>query len=281
MRNKGLFLRFTASLGFFYVVCFTDVVAHSTTNSTPSAVLQSPFCFKSYNSDERDSENYSKVIDLYLNSLKGVLHPDSVWDQGYLKKHPHVLVAIKDFEKGKLGMALKKVTLKGKTSSQLHKELISFEFHWSEVPLRASLKKRTYWLLDGRTTQDINHPRVVKMIVYVHKDGSLVRMKPRGIPDLRGRHPRRSAQAVKVVLQNIDPRLCKGSVCAYDVSYQNEAFKVSEQNRPLPKAPSPKYGLKLPYEGQQKYMKKMNRLVKNVVMDLAHTNLKTDCPTLH
>lgn len=249
----------------------------------PSAALnvdfQRPLCFKTNNKDENASQKYTTVIQLYKATFKDPQDSESVWDQGYLQHNPHVLEAIHDFRKGRRAQTLKHVNLEGKTAQELHKELLSLGFFWTKSPLRASFKKQTYWLIDGKTTKDLHHKNIVYLHFYIHADGSLVRIKAAGIPDFRGKHPRRAAHAVKVVLLNTDSNLCQKTVCQYDTSYQNEAFKVTNENQPVPKAPSPKFGLKLPQSARSIAMdKQWARVIKNAVMNLAHTNLKTNCP---
>lgn len=239
--------------------------------------LQNPVCFKTRNADEKATFDYSYVIRLYKSSFLNPSHKNSLWDQGFLKSHPHVAESLKDFKAGRIGKSVTKISLEDKSATELHKDLIKKGFRWFSVPLMASIKQKNYWLFGGDSTRDVNHPRVVKMIIYVHKDGGIVRIKPRGVPDLSAKHPRRSAHAVKAVLLSFNPDQCVGNTCDYDTSYQNESFKVSNDNQPIPKAPSPKYGLKVPFDSPKGHQKDINRLVKNVVMNLAHTNIKTNC----
>lgn len=249
----------------------------------PSSVqkdFSQPFCFKSKNFDEAATQEYDIVLDLYRRSFIDPSHPASLWDQSYLQSHPHVKVAINEFMTQKRGVTLRSISTLNKTPAEIHDQAIKQGFKLEVVPLQASQKHQTFWLNDGSTSRDKNHAKIVRMYIYVHKDGSILRMKPKGIPDLRGQYPRRSAHVVKAVLTDLDPNLCTDEVCNYDTSYQNEAFKVSQDNRVLPKAPSPKYGLKLPYKNSTKMGRKFNRVVKNVVMNLAHTNLITECPLL-
>ena len=250
-----------------------------TTNQ--KADFQSPFCYKIHNRDEPATRQYTTVINLYKATFKDIFDKESIWDKDYLKSHPHVVEAIRDFQNKKRAQTLNKVNLDNKTAAELHKELLGLGFVWQTVPLRASLKKRTYWLVGGQTSKNPNHKRVVKLHIYIHKDGSLVRIKAAGVPDIRAKHPRRAAHAVKVVLLSSPPNLCKKDACQYDTSYQNEAFKVTNANQPVPKAPSPKYGLKLPkapHGNLSALHKRKIRIVQNVIMNLAHTNLATTCP---
>lgn len=279
-------------LSIIALVCIPSAIVSSVAQeSTPpqkvdenqSASIQArdfsePFCFKSKNIDEAASFEYDLVLNLYQKSFIDPKHSESLWNQNYLTSRPHVLIALKEFLAGKRGMALKNISFYRKTPSEIHDAIIKEGFTWKIVPLRASLKKQTYWMNDGSTTRDPKHPDVVNMYIYIHKDGSIIRMKPKGIPDVRGKHPRRSAHVVKAVLQDLDPNLCQKEVCHYDSSYQNEAFKVTRDHRPVPKAPSPKYGLKLPFDNASHEGRKLNRIVKNIVMNLVYENLQTACP---
>ena len=244
--------------------------------------FQPPFCPKTSNKDENSAQKYTKVIQLYKASFKDPTDPESIWDQGYLKQNPHILEILHDFKQERRAQTLKHVNLEGKTVQELHKELLNLGFFWSKNPLRASFKKQTYWLKNGKTTKDHNHEDIVYTHFYVHADGSLVHLKAAGIPDLRAKNPRRAVHAAKAVLLNMDSNLCKKNNCHYDTSYQNEAFKVTNNNQPVPKAPRPKFGLKLPKTTGNFVMDRQKiRVIKNTVMNLAHTNLKTDCPLPH
>ncbi|HBN21616.1 MAG TPA: hypothetical protein DD412_00055 [Holosporales bacterium] len=249
---------------------------------SPSSSLevnfQQPFCYKINNKDENSAQKYTKVIQLYKATFKDPKDPKSVWDQNYLQKNPHIFEAIQDFKSGRRAKALKQVDLEGKTALEIHTDLLKLGFFWTKLPLRASFKKQTYWLTGGKTTKDPHHKDVVYTHFYTHADGSLVRIKAAGIPDLRGKHPRRAPHATKAVLLNIDPNLCQKNNCHYDTTYQNEAFKVTNENQPVPKAPSTKCGLKLPKNSGSSIDKQKTRVIKNAVMNLAHTNLKTGCP---
>lgn len=240
--------------------------------------FENPLCFKNKNKDEKATFEFETITSLYQRSfIEDPLHPESLWDQEYLAKNPHITKAIQEFRHGKRGQSIKSIRLTGKTAFEIHNSLEKNGFLWRMIPLRASLKRQTYWLNNGDTTKDKSHPDVIHMYVYIHSDGGIVRVKPKGIPDLNARHPRRSAHATKAVLTDINPDLCSADECNYDISYQNEAFKVSDDNQPLPKAPSPKYGLKLPSKDKSAVQRRVNRLIANTVMNLAHTNIKTSC----
>ncbi len=269
------------SVAFFIVLSYlSSGYAQEPQPLSKSAIadFQAPFCYKKQNRDENATRKYTTVIRLYKATFKDIFNAESVWDQDYLQDNPHIVEAIRDFQKGKRAQTLKKISLENKTAEELHKELLKLGFVWQKVPLRASFKKRTYWLIGGQTTKNPNHKHVVNLHLYIHEDGSLVRIKAAGVPDVRGKHPRRAAHAVKVVLLNVAPDLCKNNECQYDTSYQNEAFKVTNDNQPVPKAPSQKFGLKLPQGTLTTLGKRRTRVIQNVVMNLAHTNLKTPCP---
>ena len=247
-------------------------------SKSSEANFQAPFCYKTQNKDEIETRKYTTVIRLYKATFKDIFDKGSVWDQDYLQDHPHVVAVIRDFQKGKRGQTLKKINLEGKTAKELHKELLRLGFVWHSMPLRASFKKHTYWLVGGQTTKDPEHKNIMKRHLYIHKDGSLVNVKAAGVPDIRGKHPRRAPHAVKAVFLNMPPHLCGADGCQYDTSYQNEAFKVTNENQPVPKAPSQKFGLKLPKKMTTVVEKRRARVIKNVIMNLAHTNLETTCP---
>lgn len=276
--SRLLFALFLAPLA-SCVAQDTNISPTSQMSNALTIHFQRPFCYKTSNKDENSAQKYTHVIQLYKATFKDPQDPESVWDQDYLQHNPHVLQAIYDFKKGLRAQTLKRVNLEGKTALELHKELINLGFLWIKHPLRASFKKQTYWLMNGETTKDPHHKNIVYLHFYIHSDGSLVRLKAAGVPDFRGKHPRRAAHAVKVVLLNVDPNLCQKKNCHYDTSYQNEAFKVTNDNQPVPKAPTPKFGLKIPKNlGGSSMDKQQVRLIQNAVMNLAFTNLKTNCP---
>ena len=125
-------------------------------SQSPEANFQPPFCYKKQNRDENATRKYTTVIRLYKATFKDVFDKNSVWDQDFLQDHPHVVEAIRDFQKGKRAQTLKKINLEGKTAEDLHKELLSLGFVWRTIPLRASFKKHTYWLVGGQTSKDQN-----------------------------------------------------------------------------------------------------------------------------
>ena len=133
---------------------------------------------------------------------------------------------------------------------------------------------KNYWLKDGGITEDINDPNLVLMDIYVHRDGSMIRIKSFGVPDASGvLEPRRMPHASKSVLKN----LCKGKNCTQDTSFNNEAFKVTDEGFPVPKSSSPQAGLKLPYNNDDEIGKMLNAVVMDTNAVLSHINLGTKC----
>jgi hypothetical protein len=225
---------------------------------------------------QKDPRNITnpKVTQLIDTSIKQPYHsPYSLWDQDTVRRNPNLKQALKEYSEGKRGMSVRHLTLSNKAPQTIHYELINKGFKHSRVPLAVNAnetKKKSYWCKDGSTTNTKLSKRLVYMDTYSHTDGGLVRVKPHGIPDPR--NPRPQPHAAKSVLLN--------TKAPYDSSWQNEAFKVSEEGYPVPKAPTKDAGLKshdarikqdLINAGEDIFSYWVNG-----VMDRAHINLKVD-----
>jgi hypothetical protein len=200
------------------------------------------------------------------------LSPYSLWDQETLRNNPKLAEALKEYSEGRRGLSVKNLNLANKTPQVIHHELLDKGFKHSRAPLLVNVNdnNKDYWRKDGSTTKSRVGKDLVYMDTYSHSDGGLVRVKSQGVPDPR--HPRKQPHAAKSVLLN--------TVNINDTSWQNEAFKVSNEGRPIPKAPTKEAGLKS-YESRLK-----NDLVGagenlfsqwvNEVMNKAHININVD-----
>ncbi|WP_033444555.1 hypothetical protein [Candidatus Odyssella thessalonicensis] len=235
--------------------------------------FQEPYCPANLNKTEQSNQHYQLAIKVYKASQADPFSPNSLWNHGYLESHPKVKRALTEFLEGKRGQALKAINLTNKTPHSLHQDLIAAGFTWKEVALSAGRAK--FWQLDGSKTSDPNSPTGVKMQIYIHKDGSMVRIKSRGIPDDSGHYPQRAPQVIQAVLIEFDPDQCTQDHCPYNTDYFNEAFKVTAEGSAVPKSPSPRFGFKPPVETLPS--SRLQKFAGDVLMSLVHTELKTDC----
>ncbi len=244
---------------FLTAICLSLCLA----NSEPT--FQTPFVPDHLNERETAREYSLLAIAVYKSSFLPVDDPLSLWDPSHLDGNPKLKQAINEFNAGKRGQSLKKITVHT-TKEQLHKQLLNLDFVWSEVPLTAG--KKRYWTITGGKTKDKNAKNLVMMQIYVHQDGSMVRIKSLGVPDKSGQYPQRLPQILLGVLLDISPQ----SPNDFDTSYENEAFKVTVEGNAVPKSPSPKFGIKIPnYQGfSQSVLKK----VPDILMGMVHIPLE-------
>jgi hypothetical protein len=198
--------------------------------------------------------------------------PYSLWDQEILKNNPHLRQALQEYAEGKRGLSVKDLMLTNKTPQLIHSELVGKGFKHKRVPLvvNPNDKAPQYWRVDGSKTNSKWGRDLIHMDTYYHKDGGLVRVKPQGIPDPK--YPRSHPHAAKSVLLNTNN--------VSDTSWKNEAFKVSEEGHPIPKAPTKAAGLKLSLSRLQRDLVDNGEDLianwMNAVMDKAHLDVKVD-----
>lgn len=245
----------------------------------PAEASSPSFCIAEPSTNEKDSLIYNVVINTYIASAKDVEDPESIWDKSFIKKDPELALALEEYKTNKRGHMVKKLRVAGLNAKQIHDILLKQGFEHERKPLHIPKNHNIYWLKDGTITNDENHKNIVPIDIYIHKDGSMVRVKPFGIPDKQAKVFRREAHISKAVLK-ILPCDCINRECKYDTSFQNEAFKVSELGYPLPKRPSLKAGLKLPYNNSTYLGRKLNAVVSTTVSNLGHIRLATDCPSI-
>ena len=242
--------------------------------------FQPPYCVVKPNHTEAQNEKLRMGLAVFRATLQRFDAEQSVWRRDYLEKHPAIVKALNEFEAGKIGHSLQTISFEGKTAEQLHQELLAKEFRWITKPLSAPTqgRRRQYWKVDGKKTTDPRDKNVVLVHLYVHQDGSLIRIKAAGVPDPKGRCPRRAPHDIKSVLLNFNPASCEKGVCKYDTTESNEAFKVTEDNRHIPKAPTEAAGFKIPIVGHSSHARKLKQVAGDMLMELSHTPLKTVCP---
>ncbi len=241
--------------------------------------FQPPFCVNEKSEAAKQVRKSRLAIQVYKATKRKYTDPKGVWDQRYLKENPEIEKSLKEFVEGKRGRSLARIQPEGKTAQALHQELINQGFSWKTVPLLVDQgPHKQYWKLSGDKTTNENDPEVVKMHIYTHQDGGMVRVKASGVPDKTAKYPKRSPHVVMAVLKNFDPSQCKRGICIYDTSYENEAFKVTREGMAGPKAASNNYGFRQPFKNNTSYARELNRLAEDIYMDLVHTDLKTGCP---
>jgi hypothetical protein len=238
------------------------------------------------------SESYKKGSEEARLALKKpYTSSEGVWNREILSKKSYLREAIKDFLEGKRGQSVLKIKLAGRKPEELHKELINQGFYHQRVPLSAydnnNDKSRKFWRRDGTKTTNPNDPEVIPMDIYSHPDGGIIRIKSEGVPS--SRYPRPQPSACKAVVYNTKSKKDKeGNGTPIDIRYRNEAFKVSDDGIPLPKGPSPKVGMRFPFE--RKDIDKMDNPKAardelkgwiSTIMEAAHISLAADfshCP---
>lgn len=229
------------------------------------------FCVEELSKAEEDSFKYNLVIATYQAITK---NNSSIWDADFIASDKLTADALKEFHLSKRGILARHLKLAGKSADEIHNLLIGKKFSHMKVPLKVRGDDEKYWLKDGSTTQNINDPKLVLMDIYVHKDGSMVRVKPFGVPDLSGLiEPRRMPHVSKSVLK----KLCQKAECTPDTSFVNEAFKITDEGFPVPKSSSRQGGLKLPYDGSTELGKMYNEVIMSTNAALSHINLGMDC----
>lgn len=170
---------------------------------------------------------------------KGHTDPTGIWDQATLldPQYRSLKDTLDAVAAGKKGRSVARIALSGKTSKELHEELLARGFKHKREPLSTYENGRTEYVLskegaDGAlTTPDPRHPDVLPQDLYTHRDGGMVRVKPEGDTGSRFRP---QPHASKSVL--IDPK--------NGTSLDNEAFKLTSRGHPVPKSPYGSTGIK-------------------------------------
>lgn len=258
-------------LNLYFIISFCQAA------SVPD--FQPPFCINEQSEAEKEARKLRLAIEIYKATKRAYNDPEGVWDQQYLRQNPEIEECLKEFSEGKRGQSLAHIQPEGKTAQALHIDLIKKGFTWKTVPLLVDQGgDKKYWKVNGDQTSNEKDPQVVKMHIYTHRDGSMVRIKASGVPDKAAKYPKRPPHVVMAVLKNFGPAQCQGKFCNYDTSYDNEAFKVTREGMAGPKAPSAKYGFRHPFKNNTPFSRELNCAAEDIYMDLVHTSLKTNCP---
>jgi hypothetical protein len=176
----------------------------------------------------------------------------SLWDQGFLKANPKVNKAIREFEAGKRGASVRDFDTSGKSAKQIHREALSKGFTHKREALSVTDKTPYLRSKSGKLPKN----RTVPHDIYSHPDTGQMRVKPDGAPGTN----RPPAHVSKGIVT--DP---KGGT-----AYSNEAAKITNGGKAVPKAPTPTAGLRR--DPKAKTPGEVNAW-RDGAADAAHTNI--------
>lgn len=147
----------------------------------------------------------------------------SVWDQEFLKRDTEIANLIMKYQTNQYAEKSKTLVLAKLTKDDIVSKLLSEGFVKIDNQKKLDSGQKN---IDSKSTDD-NVPGEI----YTHSDGSMVRLKEAST----SRKYRPQAYATKSALK--DPN---GST-----SWDNEAFKVTNEGYAVPKSPYQKYGMKI------------------------------------
>lgn len=215
--------------------------------------------------------------------------PDSVWEPKILTNRKSLVTAIREFLDGKRGKSVKDLKLAGKTPEAIHSELLAAGFTHERIPLASSAQDegkekgtKRFLKQDGTKTANKKDADIIHMDIYAHTDGGIVRVKAEGVPDAG--YPRPQPHASKGVALSLDLRMKpRAKSMGIDTRYRNEAFKVSEDGRPIPKAPGMMTGLRRLHSREElktakdaDEMRTEERAWVSTIMDAVHFDVSVD-----
>lgn len=262
---------------------YADATEASTEEHTPSSPkMQSPNCDKIFSDDRLMLTKIEITLAIGEAAKKRYWEVGSLWEQAYIERHDALRTALIEYEQRRRGQSLREIELTGRTAEEIHKDLLSRDFVYFTKPLAVSgMSEKEFWRLDGTKTTDPRDKNVVLQYIYVHQDGSLIRVKAAGIPDQEGSHPRREPHAIKAVLLKFNPQKFVKDKPYYDTSFRNEAFKVNRYDMPSPKMPQNEAGFTLASIGVHIGTDRLMRHAQDVAMSLVHMTLNHACPVFN
>lgn len=139
-------------------------------------------------------------------------NPAMIWSTALT---PRTEQALKAYARGILGKSVQQMDLRDKTSQEVRQELTKRGF-----------QREMGVIKDVRTGQPVINPKTgkaVPMEIWTHADGGMVRLKPDGDPTSRFRPQAHLSISV----------LYPPGASGHD--FNNEAFKIDHNGRPLPK----------------------------------------------
>lgn len=246
--------------------------ATTQTQTAPYPGNKPEVCFETATPAEKRHEMVDAILATYKAMQEPLESTEGVWDSEVLKKEAALKKALEEYKNGKRGMQVKKLNLQDKTPAQIHEILLSTGFKHERIPLGKGKTQKIYWKMSGEETTRATDKDLVVMDIYTHADGSSVRVKPEGIPDRKRRTPLRRPHYTKSVLINLTPKCNEKKVCRVDTSYENEAFKLTQEGFAVPKSPRPSHGFRYIFAARPQMM-----IQADTVMGLTHFLLPTGC----
>lgn len=172
---------------------------------------------------------------------------DSIWSQPYLTEKKDISDLIKKFQAGKYANKLRNINIKNVTKEELARELKEKGFQ----------KKEPEGRMDELLGRGIDKEYQNAGEIYVAEDGSMVRI----IDSVKRRRKKHQSYFIMSVLK--DPN--------GPINWNNEAFKVTEEWQPVPKALRAKNGLKV--TAPRTSGKKENQGWLELINDAVHIDL--------
>ncbi len=247
--------------------------------------------------------------------------PNGAWNLTYLNSAPGkpLKEALGEFDSKdhRRGKSVKGVDLSGLTIEEMQRTAKAKGFRLVDKPpsftmLRAFgnfeqgspcyKARKCYRLANGGVTPNWNDPGVVRHFMYVHPDGGVIRIKPSGEPRPDGEFSRKAPHASKSVL--LDMSILRNGSDEVDIEllakldedtldkltgFPNEAFKVSNDGTPVPKAqnePETRRDLANPnvkatnlnayHLGSSKERKPIFDRFGDALANFSHTNARTE-----
>lgn len=201
------------------------------------------------------------VDDLVKKQLSYNAYNSGIWDKYYLDKNQEVRNLLESFEKGIVCSELKNLesSFKQLSSDELVSNLRSSNYKCNSFRMTSSKNHSKYLTKNANETDDENNPDIVYQDVCIKiSQKCLVRIKKDGFPGSIRKNP----HYTKAVLLNFSEEMTP-----YEL-YQNEAFKITDNGKPVPKSPSKKDGM-----AECRYKDSFCRKWVDKIMDYSHINL--------
>jgi hypothetical protein len=198
---------------------------------------------------------------------------NSLWNIEDADRKDILTKTLQDFAQGKSGVEVKNLRINNLTAPGLHAILIQrgFRHQRNALVVHPDLQPKLFWLRSGKqVTEKPSDPDMLPMDIYDHPDGSLVRIKAWGIPDptRQTKHPEPYVSK-SVVFDRREHCIFSIFHCHLDTSWNNEAFKITDDGFPVPKSASPKHGFSFPSD----LVAADKELWINIWAQKAHTDL--------
>lgn len=190
-------------------------------------------------------------------------HHNAIWNKTHFKHNPKVFHLLIRFENQQLCPDLKRIDTRNLTYQETMQKFQDKGYTCYRKPLTVSPdpNDKRYLKKDGSVTELVNEKGIAEQQICVsEKKDCVIRIKMDGFPNNIRSQPH-STKAVLLDSKN-DPSL-----------FDNEAFKVTYDGKPVPKAPGQDFGLApCPFKNDEKKC----TVWINKIMDVVHPNLKKD-----